>query len=201
MTRTIWDGEAHSPSGSPHSVHCDSKQGPERNNKRLITDRWCQRRRQTSESLPSAHCPLCLRFRTLFFMANKTCICFQACCKIKKKKKRMTRASAACSGLKQRDDITLETSWVLMLVVLMKMRHASCMLIQSCCYMWNFIIPLQTQRHTFSLRNTISTLGVRKEGSDPHRSWQNGGRKWSGMVLNQITAVSGFGFLFSGEGW
>lgn len=29
--------KAHSPSGSPHSVHFDSKQGPERNNRRLIT--------------------------------------------------------------------------------------------------------------------------------------------------------------------
>lgn len=30
------NGEAHSPSGSPHSVHCDSKQGPKRDNRRLI---------------------------------------------------------------------------------------------------------------------------------------------------------------------
>lgn len=35
--------KAHSPSGSPHSVHCDSKQGPERDNRRLIeaTHMWC----------------------------------------------------------------------------------------------------------------------------------------------------------------
>lgn len=32
----LGNGEAHSPSGSPHSVHCDSKQGPKRDNRRLI---------------------------------------------------------------------------------------------------------------------------------------------------------------------
>lgn len=47
---------------------------------------------------------------------------------------------------------------------------------------------------------TVGTLGGRNEGSGPPRSWQDGSRKWCGMVLNRITAVSGFGFLFSGEG-
>lgn len=74
--------------------------------------------------------------------------------------------------------------------------HASCIFIQSCWYMWNFIIPIQTQRPTFSLQTTINTGGVRNEGSDSPRSGQNVGRKWSGMILNRITAVSGFGFLF-----
>lgn len=38
----LGNGDAHSPSGSPHSVHCDSKQGPKRDNRRLIeaTHMW-----------------------------------------------------------------------------------------------------------------------------------------------------------------
>lgn len=41
--KSYWGmAEAHSPSGSPHSVHCDSKQGPKRDNRRLIeaTHMW-----------------------------------------------------------------------------------------------------------------------------------------------------------------
>lgn len=43
-----------------------------------------------------------------------------------------------------------------------KMQHAACMLIRSCGYVWNFIIPLQTRRHTFSLRNDHRYAGRKK---------------------------------------
>lgn len=39
----LGNGEAHSPSGSPHSVHCDSKRGPKRDNRRLMEAHICER--------------------------------------------------------------------------------------------------------------------------------------------------------------
>lgn len=87
---------AHSPSGSPHSVHCDSKRGPERN-RRLITQRRRilhggkhRKEREKAVSSPPSQC-----LRALSFTGGATWIRFTAGATTPRP------GSAACSRLNQ----------------------------------------------------------------------------------------------------
>lgn len=69
-------GEAHSPSGSPHSVHCDSKQGPKRDNRRLITHTWRLCLCMLDGDKWKSHCPLICEL--LFKIQNTLFLCPKA---------------------------------------------------------------------------------------------------------------------------
>lgn len=89
------NGEAHSPSGSPHSVHCDSKQGPERNNRRLITHTRDVSVGAWSTVTNIGVTALCAETMTAVYISErssllliKPCIPIQVCLKKKKKKEK-----------------------------------------------------------------------------------------------------------------